>query len=209
MRIFFARHGESEANLLRVFSNHSARHPLTARGVAQVEELAEQLADVQFAGIFCSPLLRATQTAALLAEKLGCSYSVTHALVEYDVGILEGRSDPEAWDLYSSVREAWLVEQQWHARIEGGESLADIKNRFVPFIEHLVEQYYSTDASLLLVGHGGTFSCMLPLVLANVDHAFVLDHPFGNCACVVAERHGNQLVCLRWCEVEMPEASER
>ena len=40
MRIYFARHGESEANLLHVFSNRGVKHGLTARGRAQAETLA-------------------------------------------------------------------------------------------------------------------------------------------------------------------------
>jgi broad specificity phosphatase PhoE len=52
MRIYFVRHGESEANLLNVFSNTGVKHPLTARGLAQVEALAERLQDAGITAIF-------------------------------------------------------------------------------------------------------------------------------------------------------------
>lgn len=38
MRLHFARHGESVANVLNVFSNGSLDHPLTAAGEAQARE---------------------------------------------------------------------------------------------------------------------------------------------------------------------------
>ena len=45
MLVYFVRHGESEANVLNVFSNRGTKHPLTSRGREQVEMLAGKLAD--------------------------------------------------------------------------------------------------------------------------------------------------------------------
>jgi len=43
MRIVFARHGESEANLVGLFSNRGWKHPLTPHGRQQALELANHL----------------------------------------------------------------------------------------------------------------------------------------------------------------------
>jgi hypothetical protein len=39
---------------------------------------------------------------------------------------------------------------------------------------------------------------MLPLVLANVDHAFAIAHGMGNTEYVLAEHTPQGLVCLQW-----------
>ena len=41
MKVIFARHGESTANTLHVFSNQQADHPLTEKGRDQAQALAQ------------------------------------------------------------------------------------------------------------------------------------------------------------------------
>ena len=70
MKLYFVRHGESVANLLREFSNSGVKHPLTERGVEQARRLAQQLAGILFEGIYSSPVLRAQQTAQIVADQV-------------------------------------------------------------------------------------------------------------------------------------------
>jgi alpha-ribazole phosphatase len=196
VKLYFARHGESEANVLRVISNRGSTHGLTDRGRRQSAELASNLKGAGVTRVYSSPLLRALQTAEIVWSALGVAYEVTDALCEFDCGIAEGRSDPEAWALHRRVMDDWLQHDQPGARIEQGESFLDIQNRFVPFIENLGKEQGKADASIL-IGHGGLYLCMLPLVLVNVSRAAVL--PFPNAAYVLAERRANGLVCLEWC----------
>lgn len=107
MRLHFVQHGESEADLLEVFSNRGLKHGLTEHGRAQAATLAQELAGCQVTRLFTSPILWATQTAEILAEKLGFSCEVAGALREYDCGILEGRSDPASWQIYRAVFREW------------------------------------------------------------------------------------------------------
>lgn len=46
--IYFVRHGESEENILKVFSNRGLKHGLTEKGREQVESLAEKLKVLNF-----------------------------------------------------------------------------------------------------------------------------------------------------------------
>jgi len=95
MRIFFVRHGESEANILKTFSNRGWKHPLTQRGQKQARALAAQLQGRGVTAIYTSPLRRAVESAEILAERLGVPCQIEPALIEYDVGIYEDRSDEE------------------------------------------------------------------------------------------------------------------
>ena len=196
MQLYFVRHGESEANLLHVFSNRDAPHGLTERGKAQVEVLADNLAGVRFDAFYSSPIQRARESAEILAARLGLGHTLTPALMEYDVGALEGRCDAESWRHYDEVQEAWFIERRWDVRTGGGESFEDIRRRFVPFVEQLVAS--PTPGATLLLGHGGTFACMLPLVLANIDFDFVRTHGLGHTEYVLAETRGDALVGVQW-----------
>jgi len=198
MRIYFVRHGESQANLLREISNRGLRHGLTRKGREQAVALADRLRDQRFTHLYCSPLLRAIETAVITANRLGLDYEVVDALREYDCGIAEGRSDAEAWRLWQELFDAWLVDGRWEQRIEGGESFYEVRERFLPFIEGLVNRYGDTGARVLCVSHGGVYRAMLPLVLKNVDVRRIVDHGFDPASCLVSEWRPAGLYCVEW-----------
>jgi broad specificity phosphatase PhoE len=200
-RLYFVRHGESHANRLHVVSNRDLPHGLTPAGRAQVERLAEQLSDVPFAGFYVSPVLRARQSACILGARLGLAYTVTAALAEFDAGVLEGRSDAATWRRHDALLDAWLRGREWQARIEGGESFDDVRARFVPLIDAITSA--PTSGPLLLVGHGGTFRCMLPLVLSNVSTDFARERGFKYTEVVIAELRADRLTCLAWGDTKL------
>ena len=167
MRIYFLRHGESQANLAHEISNRGLRHGLTQRGREQAAALAQRLQGQAITHIHSSPLLRAIETSVLLAERWQVEYEIADALREYDCGLLEGRSDEAAWQQWQALFEAWTAHQRWEERIEGGESFYDVRHRFEPFVEGLVAQYGETQTRVACVSHGGLYWTMLPLVLKN------------------------------------------
>ena len=203
MKLTFVRHGESEANVLHEISNRGLKHPLTIHGQQQATDLARALQGASFRHIFTSPILRAVQTAQTLTEALRIPYEITDALREYDCGILEGRTDAEAWQAFDALTESWLTRHDWEARIEQGESFNDIRARFLPFIADLVANNEATDNDILLVGHGGIYRCMLPLILKNVSHDFALAHPLRYTAAIIAEGTPSGLVCSSWSGINM------
>lgn len=205
MKLYFVRHGESEANTLHIISNREQPHGLTDRGRAQAKALAKNLADIPFDTIFCSPVLRARQTADILSAAFDVPYQVTEALREYDCGVLEDRSDEESWRSHRGFFESWTLHKNYYNKPEGGESFLDIQNRFLPFIESLKT---SQQEHILLVGHGGLFLLMLPLILTNVDHSFAVMHGIGNAEYVLAQPDDDGFVCLQWGPVYLSPAKE-
>jgi broad specificity phosphatase PhoE len=198
VKIYFTRHGESQANVLRQISNRGLIHPLTRTGRSQAVALADWLQGRAITRIYSSPLLRAVETSVIVAERLGVEYEVTDALREFDCGIAEGRADAEAWGLWRSAVDKWLPGRDWTWRIPDGENFCDLRDRFVPFVERLVAEYGATDANLLCVAHGGILWMMLPLVLANVDNAVMAQRGFGHGMRVVAELGPDGLRCVEW-----------
>jgi broad specificity phosphatase PhoE len=209
MRIFFVRHGESEANILRQISNRGYIHGLTEKGRQQAADLAQSLRALDFrtgkpdeagaARIYTSPLKRAVETAQILSAKLGIPYETTDALREFDCGIAEEGADEHSWGLWHWVWDEWFVHHRYDSKIEGGESYLDLLARLRPFVEGLVAGRAETQGDLILIGHGGLFSSVLPDLLAPADlRERVKDLGLGNTATVLTEPRPEGLVCLEW-----------
>ena len=177
--LYFVRHGESEANVLHVFSNRELVHGLTDTGRAQVQALADQLAGVRFDAFYTSPILRARQSAQIVSDRLGLPFEVTPALAEYDVGILEGRSDEASWRQYDELHTAWVRDGAFDARHPGGESFNDV-------------------CAVLLLGHGGTFYCVLSRLCSNIEPDLAFRRGIHHTEIVVVDLQPDGLTCLSW-----------
>lgn len=205
--VCFVRHGESQANVDRIFANRDD-HPaeLTPAGIEQAHQLARTLVNEPITHIYSSPLRRARQTAELVASELGLLPIVSDALREYDVGEFEGLpyGDDAAW----RWREYERIDAEWQdgrhdARLPGGESLADVRSRFLPFMEHLASQHAPTDA-LAVVSHGGLYRLMFPLLFANVSTEITRRHGIGHCETIVAVREDDAWQCRQWGDAPLP-----
>lgn len=202
MKIFFARHGESQANVLHEISNRGLRHPLTQKGREQASLLAQKLENQEISRIYSSPVLRAIETTVIVANQLSVEYEVTEALREYDMGELEGRSDDKTWELWKELFDAWAIHRRWEQHLPGGETFYDVQKRFVPFIQGLINQYRHTNASILCIGHGALYWMMLPLVLKNVNFAFIQRYgAFPYASWIASELKQGRLFCVKWNEV--------
>ena len=198
MKLYFVRHGESQANIQHVISNRESPFELTPRGKGQAKSLAENLKDIPITAIYSSPVLRARETAEILSQSFYLSYQVTEALREYDCGILEEKSDEASWKLHSEIAEDWTVNHNYLRKPEGGESFLDIKKRFIPFIESFTHNHLNSQNHILFVSHGGLLQLMLPEILTNIDHDFVRSHGIGHTQCISVELLHDELVCKQW-----------
>ena len=198
MKFYFVRHGESEANVLREFSNSGVKHPLTKKGVEQARTLAYELRDKPFAMIYSSPVLRAMQTAHILADPTNAPVEVTEALREWSVGIYEGTTGPERWELHRQVQEEWYFHGKPESKMPEGENLLEVQNRFIPFIEALVEEHRDSDQNILCVAHGGLYLAMLPILFKNVKYASVVEQGIPHTTPAVADVRTDGLYCTSW-----------
>lgn|GEM_PF-174345 len=105
-RFIIVRHGESEANALKVIQGHRD-YPLDSLGRRQAAETADWLKNQNIRRIFASPLSRAAETAEAAARAAGCTADGTllsaeldpvclDDLVELDTGCFSGISLEEA-----------------------------------------------------------------------------------------------------------------
>jgi broad specificity phosphatase PhoE len=165
--VIWARHGENLANVTRTFSFRVFDESLTGRGRQQARDLAARLA----AGpgpdrIVCSPLRRAAETAAIVAEALGAMHVTTDEdLREVDVGSLDGRNDARSWETYSSVLDAWR-HGDYAARFPRGEDCIDLAARLRTAFTAMTGP---VNEHVLVVAHGANIRAALPLLAAVPD----------------------------------------
>jgi 2,3-bisphosphoglycerate-dependent phosphoglycerate mutase len=189
MILYLARHGQSEANVLRVFSNGLNKHSLTELGRTQAELLAHRMANCSIKRIFASPILRAVQTAEIVSLRLRIGFQVEPALSEFSVGTWEGRTDEAGWEAHKRLFEKWMTEKDFLASIGGGENYLDVKNRYLPFIMSLVS-VEALDVDTLLIGHGGTTLAMLPCLTSDIQPEELLKFKYPNTAVIKLEWSG-------------------
>ena len=134
MRIFLARHGETDWNVERRIQG-STDIPLNENGIRQAHSLSSYLDRLFHAeggflsSIFTSPLMRAKETAEIVGRRLGVEVETVPGLEEMNFGICEGKTWIESKSLYPKELEEWEQNKRYR-RISGGESYQDVLNRF-------------------------------------------------------------------------------
>lgn len=142
---FFVRHGESEANLARVFSGRQDS-PLTERGRAQAITVADALDDVPFDRIVATPLSRSLDTALVVARRRRMPVDVVGDLVEIDVGDNTGKTFDEIAGLPDWKNDGFKA---W----PNGESLEQVLGRSLRALKAIHND--TPGGTVLVIGHGG------------------------------------------------------
>ena len=110
MRLILIRHAESRHSIEKIITVRSACPGLTKTGFAQARALAQRLRTTCELGeaprLFCSPALRARQTAEAIASTLGLAVWVDDRLIEMDTGEAEGMTGAEYEVRYGSFSPA-------------------------------------------------------------------------------------------------------
>ncbi len=198
MKLYFTRHGESEANTLRIISNRDLPHALTDEGRLQAVGLAEKLRAKSITRIYCSPIPRAKETGEILARALGAPLEFVDALREPDCGVLEGRADKAAWKEHDFWMENWFHGRNQDRGPKDGETCDEVKQRLAMFIHSLIACHGETQSEFLLVTHGALILYGLPGVLADVDHQFIWEHGLGHAVLITSEWRDGKLVYTAW-----------
>ena len=161
MLIRLVRHGESEGNFAGSLQGSRFDTPLSARGRSQAEALAIRLAEEAIDAAWASPMVRARETASIVAAPHGLPLSIDADLAEFDWGGWSGRPfDGVIEQEVSSVRARWRAGETDLAPA-GGESPAMAATRADRFLGRLKA---AGPRAPLVVAHG-RFNRILMAVL--------------------------------------------
>ncbi|NLT98267.1 MAG: histidine phosphatase family protein [Christensenellaceae bacterium] len=168
--LVLVRHGATEMNLSGRYCGR-LDPPLSESGRAAVRETARHLAGFRPERVYCSPALRAKETAAIIAPDM--PVIEMPELREMDFGAFEGlaadeieRRMPEAWQAYMAD---WL-----HFKFPQGDSVQEYLAGAANTIRAIVEK--SGDGGMLGVSHKGFVMAALSTLLhGDSIHLFCYD----------------------------------
>ncbi|MBZ0179032.1 MAG: histidine phosphatase family protein [Melioribacteraceae bacterium] len=155
--MYIQRHGESEANAKHIFACRTYDPHITETGKIQILSQIEYYSKLNLTQIISSPSKRAIQTSEIIAERLSIPISIDEALLEVDLGKLDGKPESENGnlELYHNTLEDWFFGNRSKSFPEG-ESYNDVIKR-----AETIYQKYSNLKNLLLVGHATFFACLI------------------------------------------------
>lgn len=149
VEIILARHGETAWNTGEIFRGR-ADVELNETGVKQAEFLGNYLSGEKINLIYSSPLKRAVKTAEAIARPHSLDVHIIRNLIDIDYGEWQGLSLSEVRERYPDIYQDWLDTPE-QVRIPGGESLEDVRNRAMPFVEDAVLR--CGEEKVLMVSH--------------------------------------------------------
>jgi broad specificity phosphatase PhoE len=159
----FLRHGESIGNAESRWQGQSD-YALTVKGRAQAHALAKRWKSeaVKFDLIIASPLVRAKETAEIIASALNAKVEIDPILLERNIGQMEGltvdevkkRPQPPYVTPYDSI--GGEGEGDWALFLRAGQALHELVRR--------------SPGSYLIVSHGGLLNQLMNAIIGIAPH---------------------------------------
>jgi len=138
-RICFIRHGETDWNVSKLIQGQT-NIPLNKTGIEQALVLASRAASYNFSAIISSDLIRAFDTAKLVAERCGLEVKIQPLLRERHYGIFQGISADEGSKRYPKPYADYMA-RDLEYDFETGESLNNFTERVYESIEILTSHF--------------------------------------------------------------------
>jgi alpha-ribazole phosphatase len=166
--IILVRHGETQWNSSEIFRGR-ADVPLNEKGLRQAQLLGEYLRDEKIDTVYSSPLKRAIKTAEAIAARHSLPVNIIENLNDIDCGEWQGLSLREVKERYQELYQDWLDTPE-QVKILGGESLEDVKNRVVPFVQDAVMR--CGEGKIVLVSHRAVNKVLICALLGLDNSSF-------------------------------------
>lgn len=142
--IYFIRHGEVD-NPQNILYGRLPRFPITLKGRKKISKNAVLFKRLDIERIYSSPMLRARQTAQIIAETLSLKVKITKLTNEVKL-IFAGMTLPE----YKTNIQPFLYTDKYIRM--GQESIETIYSRMFKFIKIVIKRH--TGKKILAVSHG-------------------------------------------------------
>ncbi len=150
-RIILMRHGETVSNVLQIYQGQG-NGILSEKGIGQAKAASAHLKGVRIDAVYCSDLVRAKNTAEIVARPHKLKVRTVRQLRERFYGSWEGLKFDEIKDKWPALYKKWLVQPN-KAKIPGAETLKELQTRGVKALESIIRK--NKGRTVLVVGHGG------------------------------------------------------
>ncbi len=179
--LWLVRHGQTDWNVEGRYQGQ-ADPPLNATGLAEAQQAARSLAGKPLRAIYSSDLLRARQTAEVIAQACGAPLRLEPRLREVNLGAWEGM-------LFDQIRVQYPAELRerehnpLNSRPPGGETVDEVWQRLRAALREIAGRHRGEQVAL--VSHGLTLGCLLAYVKErDPAQAFRFIPPNGVAQCV-------------------------
>jgi broad specificity phosphatase PhoE len=146
--LILARHGETKWNVEKVYRGRTDVN-LDEVGIKQAELLGRHLGNWELQVIYSSPLMRAIDTANIIARYQKVGIHIAEGLIDFDYGEWQSLSEQRVRNLYPTLHDEWHNNPH-KVKMPGGESLEDVKKRAIKVVNDILSEY---QGSVLLVSH--------------------------------------------------------
>lgn len=162
--VYFVRHGTTASNEAGRFQGIT-NNPLGEVGLRQADALAQRFRGSDVEAVYCSPLLRARQTAEGVSRYLDCEPTPVDGLREVNGGVLENHTNEENESRYPGSMTT-LRSDPTHFAPPEGETGREVWERVHAAVQELVAKH--PNGSIAIVSHG--FALMT--YLGTIDRPF-------------------------------------
>lgn len=194
MKIYFIRHGETPWNKERKLQGRSDI-PLNDYGKELAHITSEAMKDIPFDVIYTSPLIRAKETAHILAKNRNVEIFENNLLVEMSFGEGEGASLPKIHTHPEMNLYNFIHNPEAYTPPNGGETFEELYERCKTFIEQYILPMEKKYDSILVVGHGALIRGMIHYINKRPSKDFwIVTHK--NCSVTIADCTNGKLSLL-------------
>jgi probable phosphoglycerate mutase len=159
LKIFLMRHGLDTGDEMSKFIDGR----LTIEGEVQSRRLAEFLKDANITDFYTSPLLRARNTAEIIAQQINCTILEDKRLRDRNLGQAEGMTYSEVQKKFGQLLRRNRFDIDW--KFPDGESNGDVYARAREFANSIISRRFGKMERIAIVSH--------PLVLNYLLYAFL------------------------------------
>ena len=154
------RHGATDWNRQGLFQGRTD-NPLNDDGIAQAHAAAEKLRAVDLGHVISSPLLRAVQTAEIIANVASRAVTLDQGLIELDFGSFEGKAVRELMMQHGKSSAQGLVDML----PPDSEPWADVASRALRSVSQWLDRHPQDE--ILFVCHDAVMQSMAQSLTGN------------------------------------------
>lgn len=162
--LYIMRHGKTDWNVKHKLQGRTDI-PLNEEGRRMAENAGKEYRDIHFDICYCSPLIRARETAEIVLKGRNVPIVLDERLQEMSFGEYEGMENvfqiPDC-----PIQVLFQNPERYIAAAGGGESLEELYARTGAFLKEIVEPALEQGKDILIVGHGAMNSS----IVCQVNH---------------------------------------
>lgn len=156
--LYIMRHGKTDWNAKHKLQGRTDI-PLSEEGRKMAEDAGKECSNVHFDICYCSPLIRARETAEIVLKGRNIPIISDDRLKEMCFGIYEGTEN--SFQIPDCPINVLFHHPESYLAVENGESLEELYARTGSFLKEIIEPALEQGKDILIVGHGAMNSSIV------------------------------------------------